>query len=166
MIRVAEHLPVKTLSLAQVHDRVLADVLTDRRAKAAKAAADAMLARAAKGETLDALATSVGGTVETSTAAIRNLTLPSAELIAAGFRLPHPVPGKAPQIAIASLSADHYALVEATKIVDGDAASVDQATKDKGRKLIAQEWRGELEAHVYIDALKRQFAVKVADDRL
>jgi len=159
-------LPVKVLPFPEVRDRVLADLQADRRAKAAKAAADALLARAVKGETLDALATGIGGSVQTAADATRNLTAPSAELIAAGFRLQRQVAGKPPQVAIASLAADRYALVEATKVVDGDPASVDAATRVMLRQRFAQQLRGVLDARVYIDALRSEFPVKVAADRL
>ena len=165
VIRVAQHLPVKTLPLAQVRDRVLAELLTDRRAKAAKVAADALLARAAKGESLDALATSIDGTVHDGTGTTRNMTTPSADLIATGFRLPRPVQGKPPQIAIAQLAADRYALVEMTKVVDGNPAALDPATRTMLRQRYAQ-FRAALDIHAYIDALRTEFPVKLAEDRL
>jgi peptidyl-prolyl cis-trans isomerase D len=166
VIRVSQHLPVKTLPFAEVRDRVLADLQADRRAKAAKSAADALLSRAVKGETLDALATSVGGSVQTATQVTRNLTAPSPELIAAGFRLPRPAQGKAPQVAIASLAAERYALVETTAVVDGDPATLDAATRGMLRQRFAQQLRGALDARVYLDALRSEFPVKVAADRL
>ena len=165
VIRVAEHLPVKTLPLAQVHDRVLADVLADRRAKAAKAAADALLARVGKGESLDALATATGGAVQTAAAVSRDGVTPSADLIATAFRLPRPVLGKPQQMGLARLAADHYALVEVTQVVDGDLKSLDPANRTMLRQRFA-ELRGALEARAYIDALRREFPVKVAEDRL
>ena len=165
VIRDAQHLPVKTLLLAQVHDRVLADVQSDRRLKAAKAAADALLARAMKGESLDALATAIGGSVEMVTAAARTLTVPSADLVAAGFRLPRPVLGKPSQAAIASLAADRYALVEATRVTDGDPAKMDPAQRNMLRQRFAQ-MRAALEERTFIDALRSEFPVQIAEDRL
>ncbi len=166
VIRAAQHLPVKVLTLAEVRGRVQADLQADRRSKAAKSAAGALLARAAKGETLDSLATAVGGTVLTATQVTRNLTAPSAELIAAGFRLPRPAQGKALQVAIALLEADRYALVEATNVVDGDVTKVDANTRAALRQRFAQQLRGGLDARIYINALRREFLVTVAEDRL
>jgi peptidyl-prolyl cis-trans isomerase D len=165
VIRDAQHLPVRTLPFAQVHDRVLADLQADRRATAAKSAADAMLARAAKGESLDALATAVGGTVKTLAAVVRTATTPSADLIAVGFRLPRPSQGKPLQTAIAVLAPDRYALVEADKVVDGDPATTDAATRATLRQRYAQGMRGGLDSHVYIDALRKEFQVQAAEDR-
>ncbi|MEO5596839.1 MAG: SurA N-terminal domain-containing protein, partial [Lysobacteraceae bacterium] len=56
VFRVAQHQQASTLPLASVTDRVIADIQTDQRAKAAKLAAEAMLARAKKGEGIEALA--------------------------------------------------------------------------------------------------------------
>jgi peptidyl-prolyl cis-trans isomerase D len=165
VIRVAQHLPVKTLSFAEVHDRVLADFEADRHDKAAKAAANALLARAAKGETLDALAAATGGTVQQVSSATRNLTVPSADLIATGFRLPHAAAGKPPQAAIAELAPARYALVEAATIVDGDPKTLDAATRSLMRQRYGQ-LNGTLDTRVYIDALRKEFPVKVAEDRL
>ncbi|HEY2346551.1 MAG TPA: SurA N-terminal domain-containing protein [Xanthomonadaceae bacterium] len=166
VIRVAEHLPEKMQSLAQVHDRVVADLQADKRVKIARSVADAMLARAQKGETLDALATSINATVQTLPAATRNVTAPSVELIAAAFRLPRPQAGKPPQVASAMIAPDRYALVETTSVVDGDPSAMDAATRNGYRKQFAEQARGGLELREYIDALRKQFPVKVAEDRL
>jgi hypothetical protein len=104
--------------------------------------------------------------VASSTAATRNLTIPSAEVIAAGFRLPRPLPGKSSPAAIAAVAPDHFALVETTKVVDGDTSTLDPAERDGLRKQFAEQGRGGLEARAYTEALKREFPVKVAEDRL
>lgn len=166
VIRVAEHHPVKVMPLAQVHDRVVSDIQADARAKAAKAAADAMLARAQKGETLEALATSIGTGVQTLTQVGRGQTTPSADIVDAAFRMPHPVQGKPDPLAIADLTPDHYVLIELTRVVDGDLSAVDAATRASYRKQFARDARGGLEVRNYIDALRKQFPVKIAEDRL
>jgi len=166
VIRDAQHLPVKTLPFQEVHDRVLADLQANRRATAAKSAADALLVRANKGESLEALATSIASVVQTSAGVTRNLTTPSADLIAVGFRLPRPVPGKAPQVAIASLAPDTYALVEVAKVQDGDPSTTDPATRGMLRKRYAQVLRGSLDVSAYIEALRDEFPVQIAEDRL
>ncbi len=165
VIRVAQHLPVKELSFKEVHDRVLADVQADRRAKAARIVADSLLARAGKGETIDAIATSLGGSVQTADAVTRDSTALAKPLIDAGFRLPHPVAGKSTQSGLAEISPDHYALVEATRVADGDPGQLDQATHDKLREQLPQ-MQGALEMRSYIDMLRNTYTVKIAEDRL
>ena len=164
IIRVAEHDPVKTLPFAQVRVRVIVDVLADRRAKAAKAAADALLARADKGEALGALVP-VGSAVQTATAVTRDQATLPHPLLEAAFRLPHPVAGKPLQTGLAQIAPDHYALVQVTGVVDGDPKLVDADTRANLRRQAAQA-RAAVETKAYLDALKRQFQVKIAEDRL
>lgn len=166
VIRVAEHRPVKTLPLAQVRDRVIADIQADRRAKAARTVADTMLARASKGEKLEALASSIGTGVQTLIGMERNQTLPSKDVVDAVFRMPHPQDGKAAPLAVADLAPDHYALVELTRVVDGDPSTMDATTRETYRKQFAAQARGGLEVRNFIDALRKRFPVKIADDRL
>ena len=167
VIRVAEHQPVKTLPLAQqVRDRVIADIQADKRAKAAKMVADAMLERARKGEKLEALAASVGTGVQTLVAVERDQPMPSKDVIDAVFRMPRPRDGKPLPLAVADLAPDHYALIELTRVVDGDPSAMDAATRENYRKQFAAQARGGLEVRNYIDALRKRFPVRIADDRL
>jgi peptidyl-prolyl cis-trans isomerase D len=163
VVRVAQHLPVKTLQLAQVRDRVLADVQADRRAKAARIAADALLARSAKGESLDAF-TSEGNIIATM-AVTRDATMVAKPVIDTAFRLPRPVSGKPLQTGLAQIAPDHYALVEVTKVEDGDPKTLDPATRASLRQQATQA-RGYVEWLAFLDALKREFPVKIAEDRL
>lgn len=165
VIRVAQHLPVKTLPLAQVRDKVLADVQADQRAKAAKTAADALLARAGKGESMDALASAIGGSVQTAMGVTRDSTALAHPLIDAAFRLPHPAPGKPSRPGLAKLASDHFALVSVTQVQDGDPKALDPATIAALRQRIGQS-HGVVETRAYIDALRREFPVKIADERL
>jgi hypothetical protein len=103
--------------------------------------------------------------VQQVSSAARNLTVPSADLIATGFRLPHAAAGKPPQAAIAELAPARYALVEAATIVDGDPKTLDAATRSLMRQRYGQ-LNGTLDTRVYIDALRKEFPVKVAEDRL
>lgn len=164
VIRVAEHLPVKTLAYAQVHDRVLADVQADRRAKAAKGMADGLLARAAKGESLDVLA-APASTVQGADGVMRDATSLPKPLLDAAFRLPHPAQGKPLQTGLAQIAPDHYVLVQVTRVTDGDPKQLDADTRERLRTQAAQA-RAALETKAYVDALKRKFPVKVAEDRL
>ena len=163
VVRVAEHLPVKTLPFAQVRDRVLADLQADRRAKSAKAAADALLARATKGETLDALMSA--GNVMIAPEITRDTTTLAQPVIETAFRLPHPVQGKPLQTGLAQIAPDHYALVQVTRVVDGDPKQIDAATRANLRQQAAQS-RAAVETRAFVDALKHEFPVKVAEERL
>ena len=163
VIRVAQHLPVRTLPLSQVHERVLADVQADRRAKAAMIAADALLARAAKGESLDAFAST--GNILVVPAVTRDATMLPRPVIDTAYRLPRPVSGKPLQKGLAQLASDHYALVEVIQVVDGDPKELDPVTRASVRQHYA-EARAALETRAFLDALRREFPVKVVEDRL
>ncbi|MBS0212825.1 MAG: SurA N-terminal domain-containing protein [Proteobacteria bacterium] len=166
VIRVAEHVPVKTLPLTQVRDRVIADIQADARDKAEKAAAEAALASLKKGETLDALAASLNVPVQTVVAVERGQVTPSQDLVDTAFRQPHPQDGKPLASAQARLTPNQLAVLQVTRVVDGDPSSMDAATRENYRKQFAQQARGGLEVRDYIDALRKEFPVKIAEDRL
>jgi peptidyl-prolyl cis-trans isomerase D len=153
------------LPLATVRERVLADLLTDRAAKAAKTRAESVLARANKGENLEAIATELGRPVSNVPGITRQAPNPQlAPLVDAAFRLGRPVAGKA-EFALAKLDAEHYALVGVTAVKEGDLTGLDDATRANLRKQLAAA-RGAVEARAYIAALRSQYTVKVAEDRL
>ncbi len=164
VIRVAQHQLAKPMPLAAVRDRVIADIQADHLATAARNAADALLARANKGETLDALATANGVQAQTAIGIDRTASTPASEIVATAFRLPRPQNGHV-TAGLAKLATDRYALVEVSRVVDGDPRLMDAATRSTQRKEYGQA-RGEVEARAYVDALRKRFPVQVAADRL
>ena len=165
MIHVIDNKPAETMPLAQVHDKVLADLMADRLAKASKAQADAMLARAEKGETLDAIATSLGRTVIDQPRISRQPPNPEfADVVAKAYSLPIERGGK-PAVAMAKLAPDRYALLTVAAIHDGDINGVNKAMHASFLEQLGKA-RGAVEAHAYVRALRKQYTVKVAEDRL
>ena len=67
--------------------------------------------------------------------------------------------------ALAKLAPDHYAMVTVTAVTDGDLAGLDAATRQNLLKQLADA-RGEVEARAYLQGLRKQYTVKVAEDRL
>jgi peptidyl-prolyl cis-trans isomerase D len=165
MLHVIDNKPAETIPLAQVHDKVLADLMADRLAKACKAQADAMLARAQKNESLDTLAASVSRTVVSQQKITRQPTDPQfADLVTKAYSLPIASAGK-PAVALAKLAPDRYVLVTVTAIYDGDISKLDKNLHASYLEQFGKA-RGAVEAHAYIQALRKQFSVKVAEDRL
>jgi len=165
VLRVVEHKPAAAIPLAQIRERVLGDLQADRSAKASRAQADALLARAAKGETLDALAAELARPVMPMNGITRNA--PNSQLRALSnevFRMGAPTPGKV-QLGVASMAPGRYVLLEVTAIRDGDLTSLDAATRDSLRKSLAQ-MRGEQAATEYVKSLRRIYKVTVAEDRM
>jgi peptidyl-prolyl cis-trans isomerase D len=165
VLHVTDVKPAAPLALAAIHDRVVADVAADRAVKAAKARAEAILARAQKGEDLELIATQLDRKVSNVPNITRQAPNPQlAPLVDAAFRLPRPVAGKH-DFALAKLAPDQYALVGVTAVNDGDLAGLDDATRANLRKQLATA-RGTVEARAYIESLRKQYTVKIAEDRL
>jgi peptidyl-prolyl cis-trans isomerase D len=134
-------------------------------AKATKARAEALLARALKGESLDALAPEVGRPVTDVPKMTRQAPSPQlAPLVDAAFRLPRPAAGKT-EVALAKLAPDRYALVTVVSVTDGDLVGLDAATRTALKKQLAQG-RGAMDARAFIQGLRKQYQVKIAEDRL
>ncbi|MFY2764373.1 SurA N-terminal domain-containing protein [Arenimonas sp. MALMAid1274] len=163
VIHVVDVKPEAAIPLADVRDRVLSDYNADRLAKASKAQAEALLARAEKGETLDALATEVGRTVATLPGVNREAQLPPS-LIAGVFRLPAPEAGK-PSLGVVELAPDRHALVSVTAVTPGDLALLDDQTRLLLRGQFAQA-RGLVEYQDFIKSLRKTYTITVAEDRL
>lgn len=165
VVRVVDHQPAAVIPLAVVRNRVVADLLADSAAKAARAQAEAYVARAAKGESFDALAAAIGQPVSDVPAITREPPSPQLRpLVDAAFRLPRPVAGKAP-VALARMAPDRYALVTVTAVKDGDLSTLDAKTRASLREQLSA-MRGAVEAQAYARSLRKQYTVQVAEDRL
>jgi len=165
VLHVIDYQPAAPLPLAGIRDRVMADAVADRLARASKARAEALLARALKGESLDALATEAGRPVADVPAVTRQAPNPQlAPLIVEAFRLPRPVAGKV-QVGLAKLAPDRYALVTVSAVTDGDLSGLDSATRANLKDQLAKA-RGALDARAFIEALRKQYTIKIAEDRL
>lgn len=165
VLHVIDVQPAASLPLASIRDRVLADIQADRVAQASKEAADALLARAEKGESLDAIAASLGKTVASLPGVPRVAPAPQmAPLIDKAFSLPKPEAGKE-SVGLAKVGGDRYLLVGVTAVKDGDPASVDAATRDNLRTQIGKA-RGAVEGRAFIKNLRKQYKITVAEDRL
>ena len=165
VLHVIGHQPAATLPLASVRARVATDLVSDRAAKLAKAQADALLSRARKGETIDAIAASIRQPVSEMPHIGRQPPSPQlAALVDAAFRLARPVGGKG-ESAIAKLGPEQYVLLTVTAVADGDTRSVDPATRTQQRDVLAR-MRGAVEAEAYVKGLRNQYTIRVAEDRL
>jgi peptidyl-prolyl cis-trans isomerase D len=165
VLHVVEVKPSTTLPLSAIHDRVLADLVADRAAKDAKAHADAILSRAQKGENLETIATELGRPVSNVPNIQRQAPNPQlAPLVDAAFRLPRPTAGSH-DFALAKLDATHYALVGVTAVTDGPLTGLDEKTRADLLKRVAGA-RGEVEARAYVNDLRKQYKITIAEDRL
>jgi peptidyl-prolyl cis-trans isomerase D len=165
VLQVTDYKPAAVQALAQVRDRVANDIVADRIAKATQARADALLKRLRAGESLDALATEVGRTVADVPSMGRTPPGPQfTALVDAAFALPRPAAGKF-EAALAKLGSGEHALVLVDSVTDGDPKALDAATRDNLRTQITAA-RGNEDARAYIQALRKQYTITVAEDRL
>ncbi|MFT3805372.1 SurA N-terminal domain-containing protein [Arenimonas sp.] len=166
VLHVIEHKPSAATPLAQVRDRVIGDVNADRIAKATKANAEALLARLKKGESMDALAAELGGKVFEMPGLMRQAAatqLPPA-LVAEVFRVAAPK-GDQLDAGMAKYAPDRYALITVTKVTDGNVSELDAATRARVLEQFAQA-RGLVDLRAYVKSLRKQYTIKVAEDRL
>ena len=163
VLHVVEVEPAALIPLEDVRDRVRADLVADSLSKASQAQAEALLERARAGESFADLASEVGRTVAELPAVTRQSQLPPA-LLEEAFRLSEPTED-APSVGMVRLGADRHALVRVTEVRDGEVGELDDATRDALRQQLAQA-RAVVEAEAYVRALRRQYTVTVAEDRL
>lgn len=164
VIRVAEHKPAESLPLDAVRDRIVADIRADRAGKAARKHADALLARAKGGDAFDALAAAAGNDVERAPAVTRMDTVLDPAIISLAFGLSRPTADK-PSIGLVRLNAENFVLVAVTSVTDGDPGKLDATTRAALSKQYAQAV-GAVEARSYLQDLRRQYKIEVAEDRM
>lgn len=164
VIRVTGHTPEQPQPLAKVRDAVIAAVRNDRQEKAAAAAADAIIARIGKGETLQAIATEQKLQYNDMPGMPRGMPVPSAEGNEAIFAVSRPAEGKASGGKIA-LGAGAYAVFAVTKVTEGDASKI-PAEQREGMKQQLIQLGGNVATQAVVDAMRKQFKVTVMEDRL
>ncbi|HEY9143753.1 MAG TPA: peptidyl-prolyl cis-trans isomerase [Arenimonas sp.] len=163
VLHVVEVEPAALIPFEEVRDRVRNDLVADSLSKASEAQAEALLERARAGESFADLASEVGRTVAELPAVSRQSQLPPA-LLEEAFRLSEPTED-APSVGMVRLGADRHALVRVIAVRDGEVGELDDATRDALRQQLAQA-RAVVEAEAYVRALRRQYTVTVAEDRL
>jgi peptidyl-prolyl cis-trans isomerase D len=110
------------------------------------------------------IATDVGRQVSDVPAMGRTAPAPQiAPLVDAAFALPRPAAGK-PEATTAKVG-NEVALIVVDSVQDGDPATLDAAMRDNLRQQIAQA-RGIEDARAFVQALRKQFTITVAEDRL
>ncbi len=164
VLRVTKHEPEQVLPLAQVRDQVIAAIRADRQAKAAEKAADALIARVQKGETLQGLAVAEKLQVTPMPGLPRGAPVPTPAANQAIFAVPAPAAGKtvAGKFEIAP---GHYAVFEVTAVKPGDVAALPAAQRGTLQKQIEMA-QGNAAVKDYVSALRRSFKVSIDEKQL
>ncbi|TWI03454.1 peptidyl-prolyl cis-trans isomerase D [Luteimonas cucumeris] len=164
LIRVTQHTPERTLPLAEVREKVIAGIRADRSRKASEAAADAVLARVQKGETLEAIAATQGLQANSAQALQRGAPVPTPEANEAVFAVPRPAAGKVSPGKVALPDGSHLVFA-VSKAEPGDPDSLPPAQREQMQNQMAQ-MKGVDAAQAYVSAMRKQMKVEVAEDRL
>lgn len=164
VVRVTDHHVPEPRPFAEVRSQVDGMVRLERDEKAGRAKAEALLARARAGESLDALAGDAGGAVSDVTGVARGVGSPAPAVVEAAFKLERPSEGRRP-LDIASLGGGRYALIELTAVQDGDPEKIPESQRAALREQLARV-RGQAETNAWIAALRARYEVEIAEDRM
>lgn len=164
VIRVAQHTQEQALPLDKARDTVVAAIRADRREKAAVAAADALVARLQKGESLAAIATADGLRFNELPGMRRGMPMPTAEANEAIFAAARPAEGKSTPGKVA-LGNGAYAVFTVNKVTEGVLADMPPAERATMQQQMVQ-LNGGIATQAYVEALRKRFKVKVFEDRL
>lgn len=164
VIRVAGHTPQQPQPLAQVRDAVIAAIRLDRQEKANMAAADALVARIAKGESLKDIATADKLQFNEMASMPRGMPVPTPEANEQIFAVPRPAEGKASAGRIA-LGNGAFAVFAVTQVNDGDLSQVTPEQRE-GMKQQLVQLAGVGSSTEFVKFMRKQFQVKVMEERL
>ncbi|HEX7817711.1 SurA N-terminal domain-containing protein [Dyella sp.] len=168
VVRVDKHVAAAARPLAQVSDDIRKRILDERSTDASRKQADELVARLQKGEELQAVASSVGATVQTVAESMRAPQPgkpPVAQVVLdQAFKMPHPVAGKSHYASVA-LPDGSYDLMAVDKVQDADLSKMTAEDRKDLREQMVQGY-GALQTQGFIDALRARTDVKIATDRM
>lgn len=164
VIRVSEHTPEQVRPLATVREQVIAAIHADRTAQAAGKAADALVARLQKGESLQALAEPEKLQVSPMPGLPRTVPVPSAAANRAVFSAPEPAEGK-PSVGKVELDGGRYAVFVVTKVTPGDVATIPAEQRTALAQQLSQ-LDGAAAAQAYIQAMRKHFKITIQESQL
>lgn len=164
LIRVLQHTPEQAQPLAQVRDAVIAAIRADRMNKASEAAADAVLARIAKGESLQAIAAADKLQTGQLPGLPRGAPMPSPEINAAVFSASRPAEGKLSS-GKAQMQGGAYAVFVVEKVNEGDLTQITPEQRQQLQQQITQ-MEGGVAVDSFVKAMRKKFKVTRNEDRL
>ena len=164
LLRVKAHSPERAQPLAQVRDQVVAAVRAQRTAKAATAAADAMLVQLRGGQTLAQAASARGLEAVDLPEIPRGAPVPDPLVNQALFNAPAPAAGKGSP-GTARMVDGRMAVFVVNTVTPGDAAKATPEQRVQLQQQLAQVG-GVEDAQALVRALRKRLQITVAEDRL
>ncbi|MET0289167.1 MAG: peptidylprolyl isomerase, partial [Pseudoxanthomonas sp.] len=164
VIRVLQHTDEQARPLEQVKPLVEAAIRNDRAKKAAADAAEKVLVRVQKGESLQDVAKAENFQVNELPGLPRGAPVPSPSGNAAVFAAPEPKDGK-PSAGKVALDDGRYAVFTVNKITPGKTDEIPEAQRTQFGQQIARV-QGNAVVEQYIKAMRAGFKIEVHEDRL
>ncbi len=164
VIRVLEHTPEQAQPLAQVRDAVIQAIRDDRTAKAAEAAADALLARVRKGEDLMGIAKAQDWQSGELPGLPRGAPVPSPEINRSIFATERPAEGKV-AAGKAPMDGGGYAVFLVTQVNEGDVKALEGDQRLQLQQQVMQ-MAGRSAVESFVGALRKKYRITLLEDRL
>jgi peptidyl-prolyl cis-trans isomerase D len=164
LVKVSEHKPREARPLADVRADIVKRIEDDAAETRSEAFAKGLEAKLDQGESLESVATGIGGKVETAAGTGRTGLTVDAALVAKVFGLPRPKENASTRDLV-ELRRGEYALVELTKVTDGDPKSIDAAGREAVRNQLVQQKQA-VESRALLDALRSSTEVLIAEERM
>lgn len=161
---VDNHKLPETKPLDEVRLEVIKQIKDEASAKLAEEKAKSFEERFMKGESLDVLATELSLTPTSLTGIGRSAINQDRQIVTQAFKLPRP-DGSTPSRGKLKMSEGTYALIEVTKVVDGDPTKAVQAQRDAIRVQLEQS-ASMSESRALVEALREQMDVRVVEERM
>lgn len=164
LLRVVQHAPEREQALAEVRERVVAEIRGERTRKAAQAEADAMIARLAKGESLASLAAARNLSAPEVPNVPRGAPVPDAAATQAYFEVPVPAAGKVSPGKVA-LDDGRILVFAVSKVTPGDPKEATEQQRTQLQQQLAQA-AGIEDAREMLQAQRKRAKVTVVEERL
>ncbi len=164
VLRVLAHAPAQAQPVAQVRDQVIQAVRDDRTAKAAEAAADVLLARVGKGESLQEIAKAEDLQSGELPSVPRGAPAPSPEINQAIFATQRPAEGLV-SAGKAPMDGGGYAVFVVTKVNEGDLATLQPEQRQQLQQQVAQ-MRGRSAVESFVESLRKRYRITLQEARL
>jgi peptidyl-prolyl cis-trans isomerase D len=164
-LRVTEHIPSAAIPLADIRPQVEVELRQEQRSEKAAGKAKSLLAQLQGGEGLDALATGLELEVQEALDVGRTGATVEPAIISAAFTLKHPTEAGGVASTHIALGGDRHALLQVAAVRAADTSSLDAEQRLALRDQLAQA-NGGAEAQAYVAALRKQFKVELAPERV
>lgn len=162
VVRVKDREAAHPTPLAEVRERVVAELKQQGAAQAARESGEQLLQQLADGKSMQDLAASDEYTVNKAAAIGRNAPGYDPGVVSAVFRMPRPAEGATFDKGIPLANGD-YVVVRLTSVVDADPKTMTEAQRKQLREGF-ENMRGNLALTTLVSALRSQAEVEIPQD--